>query len=188
MASIQASSTIEYLSSDIIGQGFFVNTFASMNLFATSKVAFWSCWMCWSILALGCGVFWSPLHLMGSTSTRADGARSDSYTLLRRVDFWGLSSGGGIVAGGLPQFGSRGHAMTVSAWLRFFGSGTLLVRNDLSQPTWPRPQTTCWWSRSSSSMSDDKADSLVASLSSSLISWQLPLTWFIDEIGDFSDP
>jgi len=32
---------IEYLSLDIIGQGLFVNTIASMNLFATSKFCFY---------------------------------------------------------------------------------------------------------------------------------------------------
>jgi hypothetical protein len=41
MASCQASSTIEYFSLEMIGQGVSVNTIASMNHFATSKVAFW---------------------------------------------------------------------------------------------------------------------------------------------------
>jgi len=110
-----------------------VNTIASMNLFATSKVAFW-CWgMFRSLLALGCGRFGSPLHLLGSTSARADGARSDSDNLLRRDDFWRLSSGGAIATGKFREFGSGGRAMTVSARHRFFASGTLVVRNDLSR-------------------------------------------------------
>jgi len=78
-----------------------VNTIASMNLFATSKVAFW-CWGTFlSLLALGCGAFWSPLDMLGSTSARVDGAWSDSNNLLRRVNNWRLSSGGAIVAGGV---------------------------------------------------------------------------------------
>jgi len=69
---------------------------------------------------------------MGSTTARADGAQSDSDNLLRRDDFWHLSSGGAIAASRFWEFGSGGRAMTVLAWLRFFGSGTIVVRNDLS--------------------------------------------------------
>jgi len=86
MASFQASPTIEYFALDNIGQGVFVNTIASMNLFAISIVAFW----CWgtllSALALGCGTFLSPLDLC-SGSAWVDGAQSESDNLLRRVDF-----------------------------------------------------------------------------------------------------
>ena len=60
MASFQASSTIEYFSSEMISQGVFVNTIASMNHFASSKVACW-CWeTLWSPPAFGWGTFWSP--------------------------------------------------------------------------------------------------------------------------------
>ena len=69
---------------------------------------------------------------MHSGSTWVDGARSDSDNLLRRNDFWRLSSGGAIAPAGFQEFGSRGRAMTVSAPLRFFHSGTCVVRNDLS--------------------------------------------------------
>jgi len=73
------------------------------------------------------------LDLLGSTSDRADGAWSDSDNSLKRDDFWRLSRGGAIAAGRFREFGSGGRAMTVSAWLRFVGSGTLVVRNDLSR-------------------------------------------------------
>jgi len=69
--------------------------------------------------------------MLGSTSARADGAWSDSDNGLRRDDFWHLSSGGAIAAGRFRESGSGGSAMTVSAQLRFSGSGILVVRNDL---------------------------------------------------------
>ena len=81
---------------------------------------------------MGCGIFWSPLDLLGSTSAWADGARSDLDKLFRSDDFQRLSGGGAIVVGRFREFKSGGHAMTVSARLRFFGSGTLVVRNNLS--------------------------------------------------------
>jgi len=159
-----------------------------MNLFATSKVAC-CCWgMFWSLLALGCGTFWSPLDFLGSTSAWADGAQSDSDTFLKRVDFWHLSSGGAIVAGGYWEIGCRGHAMTVSVWLRFFDSGTLVVCNNLSQCTWPRHRTSSWWSKFSSSTSDDKIGYPVSSLESLLIYWSLSSSWFSQEIGHNSHP
>jgi len=161
LASFQASSTIEYLWLDNIGQGVFVNTIASMNYFVTSKVASW-CWgICWSALALGCRTFWYPLGF-GCGSTCADGARSDLDGLLKRADFWRLSSGGAIDPGGFRGFGSRGRAITVSAWLRFFGNGTLVVCDDLSRRVWPRSRMCPWWSKSSSSMSDDNVVSPVS--------------------------
>jgi len=60
------------------------------------------------------------------------------------ADFWHLSSGGAIDPGGFWEFGRRGRALTVSARLRFFGNGTLVVRNHLSWPTWPGSRTSCW--------------------------------------------
>jgi len=51
---------------------------------------------------------------------------------MRRNDIWCLSSGGAIAARRFGEFGSGGQAMKVSAQLRFFGRGTLVVRNDLS--------------------------------------------------------
>jgi len=133
IASVQASSTIEYLSSDNIGQGVFLNTIVSMKLFANSKVAFW-CWeTIWSALALGCATFWSPL-VTCSDSAWVDCARSDSDNFWRRVDFWCLSRGGSNAQAGFREFGSRGHSITVSTRLRFCGSGILVVCNGLSQP------------------------------------------------------
>jgi len=70
---------------------------------------------------------------MRSSSAWVDGARSDSDNLLRRVDFWRLSSGGAIAPAAFREFGSGGRAITVSARLRFSRSGTLVVRNDLSR-------------------------------------------------------
>jgi len=72
-----------------------VNTIASTNLFARSKVAFWRWGKFSSPLAWGSGAFWSPLDF-GCGSAWVDGARSDSDHLLRRADCWGLSSGGAI--------------------------------------------------------------------------------------------
>ena len=139
MASFQASSTIEYFSSEMIGQGVFVNTIASMNRFATSKVAFW----CW-------GTLWSPLALgSGSACTT-----SDSRDMLM-TDFWRLSNGGAIAPAGCRRFGSGARAITVSARLRFFGGGTLVVRIVWSWRAWSRCRTSCWLSKSSSSISDD---------------------------------
>ena len=179
---------IEDWSSDIIGQGVFVNTIAPMNLFATSKVDFW-CWgTFWLLLALGCGILWSPLDLLGSSSAQADGAWSDSDNLLRRDDFWHLSSGGASATGRFRKFGSGGRAMTVSARLPFFSSGTLVLRNHLSWRAWPRWRSSCWWSKSSSSMSDDRVDSLVSSLLWSPISWSVLSSWYIHAIGDISHP
>ena len=110
-----------------------MNTIASMNPRAKSKVAF-CCWGTFSsLLALGCGIFRSPLDLLGSTSAREDGALSDSNNLLRRDDFCRFSNGGAIAAGRFREYGSRGHAMIVLALLCFFGSGTIEVHNDLSQ-------------------------------------------------------
>jgi len=101
MASFQASSTIEYFSSEMICQGVFVNTMASMNLFATSKVAFW-CWgTLWSPPAFGWGTFWSPTALW----SRSACTTSDSRDMLM-TDFWRLSNGGAIAPAGCRRFGS----------------------------------------------------------------------------------
>jgi len=157
-----------------------------MNYFAASKVACWCCGTLWSLLALGCGIFWSPLDLLESTSAQADGAQSESHNLLRRDDFSHLTSGGAIAAGRFQVFGRGGRPMTVLTRLRSFGSGTLVVGFDLFWRTSPRWRTSCWWSKSCSSMSDDKVDSPVSSLSSSPISWSVLSSWFIYEIGDIS--
>jgi len=122
IASFQGSSTIQYLSSDNIGQGVFMNTIAFMNLFATSKVAFW-CWgPFWSLLSLGCGLFWSPLDLLGSTSAKADGARSDS-------DNWlgGMTFGVGAVVVPLRQEDFRSFEAEGIQWQYRHGSVSLAV-------------------------------------------------------------
>jgi hypothetical protein len=67
MASFQTWSTIEYFSSERIGQGVFANTIASINLFATSKVAFW----CWRTL-------WSPLVVLATVPDHQFGSGSGS--------------------------------------------------------------------------------------------------------------
>jgi len=103
-----------------------------MNLFATSKVACLWCGTFGSLPALVYGIFWPPLDLLWSTTAQADGAQSDSDNLLRRDDFWLLSSGGSIATGRFWECGSEGHAMTVSAQLCLFHSQMLVVGNDLS--------------------------------------------------------
>ena len=63
--------------------------------------------------------------------------------MLIRVDFWHLRSGGGIAPAGFWEFGSGGCAITVLVWLRFFGSGTRVVHNDVSRHTCLRSRTSC---------------------------------------------
>jgi len=58
-------------------------------------------------VALGYGTFWSAVVLR-STSARADGAWSDSDTLLRRVDVGHLSSGGAIAQIGFGNLEAEG--------------------------------------------------------------------------------
>jgi len=62
-----------------------------------------------------------------------DGEQLDSDDVLKRADFWCLGSDGAFNPGGFRGFGRRGRAITLSAWLHFFGNGTLVVCNDLSQ-------------------------------------------------------
>jgi len=97
--SSQASSTVDHWSPDNIGQGVFVNPIASMNRLATSKVAF-CCWgTFWSELALGCGAFWTALDFDCGSAWADSSACSDSDYLLRKVDFWRLSSSSAIDPG-----------------------------------------------------------------------------------------
>jgi len=122
MASFQASSTIKYFSSEMIGQGVFINTSSSMNHFATSKVAF-LCWgMLWSPPAFGCKTFWSP-PVLGSRSA----CKTSDLRDMLMVDFWCLSNGGAMALTGCHRFGSGVRAMTILARLHFFASGTLVV-------------------------------------------------------------
>ena len=130
MASCQASSTMEYFSSEMISLGVIANTIASINRFATSKLAFWCCGTLWSPLAFGWGTFWSPSAL-GSGSAWA-GTMSDSRNMLM-VDFWRFSNGGDKALAGCRGFGSEGRAMTVSAQFCFFHCGTLVVPIILSR-------------------------------------------------------
>jgi len=154
----------------MIDRGVFVNTIAHMKHFATSKVTFW-CWgMLWSLPAFGWGTFWSPPALESGSGWV--GTSSDSSNVLM-VDFSRLSNGGAMDPAGCRRFGSEVCAMTVSAWLCFFGTGTLVVRIVLSQQAWSRCRTSCQLSKSCSSISDDKVDSRGSSLSFSLISQSL---------------
>jgi len=52
------------------------------------------------------------------------------------VDYWRLSNGGAMAPAGCRRFGSEVRAMTVSARLRFFGGGTLVVHIVLSRHAW----------------------------------------------------
>jgi len=140
----------------MIGQRVFVNTIASMNSFATSKVAF-CCWgTLWSPLAFGWGTLWSPLA-MGRESACTT---SDSHHMLM-ADYWHLSNGGVMAVTGCHRLGSGVQAMTVSARLHFFGGWTLVVRIVLLRRTWSRCRTSCRMSKSSSSILNNKVDSSV---------------------------
>ena len=75
---------------------------------------------------------------------------------------------GAIDPDGFREFRNRGCEITVSAQLRFMGNWFLLVHNDLFWRTCPRSTTPGWWSTLSSSISDDRVDYAVFSLSSSL--------------------
>jgi len=122
LRSFQASSTIEYFSLEMISQGVFVNPIASLNRFGTSKVAI-SCWgTLWSPPAIGWESFWSQPSL-GSGSACTKSVLRD----MLMVDIWCLSNGGAMARTGCRRFGSEARAMTLSAWLRSFGSGTLVV-------------------------------------------------------------
>jgi hypothetical protein len=94
---------------------------------------------------------------------------SDSCDMLM-VDFCRLSNGGAMAPAGCRRFGSEVQAMTVSAWLCFFGGETLVVLIVLSWCAWSRCRTSWWLSKSSSSISDDKVDSQRSSHSFWLIS------------------
>jgi len=109
LGSFQVSSTIEYLTMDIIGEGVFVKRIASKNFFTTSKAAFWCRGTFWQPQAMGCRTFRSQLDL-GSGGAWLGGAQSDSDNLLRRVDFSYLSSDGAIPTAGFRECGSGGHA------------------------------------------------------------------------------
>jgi len=127
-------------------------------------------------------------HGLGSGSTWADGEWSDSDNLLRRVDFWCFSSGYAIAPAGFEEFGIGGRAMIESALLRFIGSGTLLVCDDLHRHSWPRSRTSCCRSKLSSWMTDEKVDSQVFLPSLSAILWSVSTSCIINVTGDISHP
>jgi len=186
--SFQAATTIEYLSSHNIGKGGFVNSKYSMSHFATSKVAI-LCWgMCWSALDFGCGAVWSPPDL-GCSSACVDSAPSDLDNLMRRANYWQVSSGGGgIDTAGFREFGSGSHAITVLAWLHWLSKGTLVGWKYFSWCARCRSWTYGCWSKSSSSIFDHKVDPLVLSIASLPISWLVSSVCFFDDIGNISDP
>jgi len=94
---------------------------------------------------------------------------SDSRDMLM-TDFWSLSNGGAIAPAECRRFGCVARVTTVSARLRFFGSGTLVVCIVLSWHAWSRCRTSCRMSKLSSSILDDKVDYPGSSLLSLLIS------------------
>jgi hypothetical protein len=156
----------------MIGQPVSVNTIASMNGFATSEVAYW-CWgtlwspppgLCWE-------TFWSPPALGSGRACPI----SDSCDMLL-VDVWQLSNVGATAPAGCPRFGRDVRAITVSARIRFFYAGTLVVRIVLSCCCRSSCKTSCRMYKSSSSMSDDEVDSPRSSLWFLLISWSVSLS------------
>jgi len=154
MATFEALSTIEYFWSEYITAGFFVNTTACMNHFATSKVAFCCWWPLWSPLAFIWEIMWSP-PAMGSGS---DCTMSDPHDVLM-VDFWHLSDGGTMALTGCRRFGSGVWAMTILSQCCFFHSGTLEVHMLLSWRTWSRCKTSYRMSKLSSLILDGKVNS-----------------------------
>jgi len=154
----------------MIGQGVFINTIASMNCFATSNTACWWGQMLWSPPAIGWGTLWSPPALQSRTTWV--GTTSASCNILM-VDYWYLNNGSAMAPAGSRRFGGDVCAMTVSARLHFLCSGTFVVWNVSSQHACQRCTISCWWSNKSSWISNDNADSLGTSLSSSLISWSV---------------
>ena len=89
------------------------------------------------------------------------------------TDYWRLSNGGATVTAGCHRFGSGARRMTVPAWLRFFGSETLVIHIILSLRARSRFRTSCPMSKLSSSILDDKVDSSRSSHWSLLISRSL---------------
>jgi len=166
---LQPFSTYHWI---IFAQAVLVTMMVSMDLFTTSYVVWWYRGMLWSALALGCKTFYSPLDLC-SGITWADGITPDLDNELRMVNFWHVSSSGAITPAGLSQCRSGASAMTVSVRHHFFASETHEHVNDLPRCTWARTRTLCWWSKVSSLMLDDTAESVVSPLRSS------PMCWFV---------
>jgi len=161
---------MQYFSLEMIRQRVFLNTIVSMNCFATSQVAIWCRGTRRSPLASGWRTLWAPLAL--GIGRAWAGTKSDSRNMLM-VDYCCLSNCGAMAPAGCHRFGNEVHATTVLAGLRFFGTGTLVVRTVLSEHSRSRCRSSCWLSKLSSSISDDKVDYPVSSLSSSLISWSV---------------
>jgi len=165
MAGCQAWSTIDYFSSEMIGQGVIVTTIASRNRFAISQVAFSFWGTSWSPpLGFCWGILWSAPAL----GSRRACTMSDSRNMLMD-DFWHLSNRGAMAPAGCRRFGSEVWAMAVSARLHFYSSGTLVVCLVSSRRAWSRCRTSCWLTKSSSSISVEKVDYPRSSLLFSLI-------------------
>jgi len=71
---------------------------------------------------------------------------------------------------GCHRYGINVGAMTVSARLHVFGSGTLVGHLVLSWRAWSRCRTSCWLTRSSALILEDNTDYTGCSISPSLIS------------------
>jgi len=151
IASFRASSTIEYFSPEMIGHRGCVNTIASLNHLATSKVTFWCGGTLWSPLAIGWGTFWSR-PAMGSGNVCMT---SDLCDMLM-VDFWHLNNGGAMAPTGCRRFRRGVWRMTVSGRPHFYGSGTLVVHIVLTPSTWSGCRASWRVSKSSSLISDEQ--------------------------------
>jgi len=167
MASLQAFSTIEYFSSEMIGLWVCVTGIASMNHCTTSKVTF-CCWgTLWSQPAVCWGTFWpSPALESGSAWP---GTMSDSCSVLI-VHFWHLSNGGLMTPAAYRRFGSKVCAMTLAASLHFVRSRTLVFHTIWSVCAKSSCRTSSWWTELASLISDDRVDYPECTLSSSMIS------------------
>jgi hypothetical protein len=67
---------------------------------------------------------------------------SDMHDMLM-ADCWHLNCGVTMAPTGCLRLGSGVRAITLSAWLRFIGSGTLEVSLLLPQHAWSRCRTSC---------------------------------------------
>jgi len=141
--------------------------------------------LCWPSLVENSG-----LHL--TLVAAAPGQMVHGQTLT--ICWGGLTFGVSAVLVPLTQvvlgIGSGGCALAVSARLCFIGNEPPADRTAWFLCTWPRSRTSCWKSKLSCSMPDDKVDSRICSclvsLSSSKMSWSVSSSCFMDEITDIS--
>jgi len=166
ITSCQILLTIMCISSDIIGPEVFIDSITSMSMFPTSQ---WTVWCCGKLClphGLHCASWRSPLDL-GSVSAWV-GVDSVSHDQLR-VDYCCSHNGRAKVPAAFWGIGTSAWTITVSEWLCFIHSCTVVVCNDLSCYGWPRSRSCTLQSKLCSSKLKDKVDSALFLPSSLLI-------------------